>query len=116
MSCSLNLKTKIIDTAKDEKILLEELKGLFDDDFNGNNGEEYTSEEAISKGYNSNLSCCFDLLKKEVSDALPLVEKYFHVIQKLIDMNYSDSYYKGYAYTVEKLDENRIHVSIAYHY
>ena len=57
-----------------------------------------------------------DIGKKEVSDALPLVEKYFHVIQKLIDMNYSDSYYKGYAYTVEKLDENRIHISIAYHY
>ena len=80
MSCYLYLKTKIIDTTEDTSTLLEELKELFDEDFNGNNGEEYTSEEAISKGYNSNLSYGFDLLKNQEPDILPTVEKYFHVI------------------------------------
>lgn len=85
------------------------LKGLcsFDEDLNGNNGEEYTKKEALEAGYSSTVE--YEAVKAYKKHGVS-EQAIFSVIEGTIG---SDGYYHEYEYQVIDVGHSFI-VSIAY--
>lgn len=117
MSKQMQLVTKIIDVTEHKNKICLDLKELFDEDFNGNNGFEYLSKDALEGGFHSDLAYYFDAaFRSAMHQTSTLTERYKSIITDLIIANYGDSYYSDYEFNVDILDENRLHVAIAYQY
>ncbi len=60
------LKTVLVESDDRESIkkALCEITPIINADFSGDNGEEHTSEEALKKGFASDLEMCFDKYSK----------------------------------------------------
>lgn len=103
----LGFKTQFV--SKDT--LLEDLKELTDEDFNGNNGLECTSDIAIENGFDTDLEYHFDkFLKEDDSDLTSL-------IGYIINANYNcteQSYYSEMEFEVITIDADTVYVSLAY--
>lgn len=79
-----------------------------DDDFNGNNGDEYLWEEAENNGFETNCDYLVHTLLKDIPEDKILE---YGEVRKLLDKffdgwTYNDSYYDGLDFDFE--DENNI--------
>lgn len=78
----------------------------FDEDHNGNNGEEYTLDIAIDKGYTSNLDYWISGSLLEVNDPYSVIEL---ILKEICDIFEKDSYYEYISF--ETLEEDKITVA-----
>lgn len=74
---------QIIDLTVDKKLdkdeILNELSLLdTDDDFNGNNGKEYTWDEALKNGFDSSQEYVIDHLEKSPLQGIELIKEFFY--------------------------------------
>lgn len=106
MSREYSLYTSLIEVEKDNrKSLLEALENLshFDCDFNGENGTEYTWEETLEAGFESNLEYVLDTVK-DIKNDVECVEKF---ISMWMD---EDSYY--HEHELNYLTDNKGNVTV----
>ena len=90
---------------KDE--ILEELRFLYtDEDFSGNNGKEFTWEEALENGFVSSQDYVIDQLKKSDLKGVDLVKKFFE------DWLDSDGYYTDWNLEVTDVNGTTV-ISVA---
>jgi hypothetical protein len=80
----------------------------FDADLSGENGEEYTSDEAKAAGFNSTIEYLVDEAKKTHDKLLAQLE---HVLDE-VESTYYDYY--AYGYTIEEHENNSFLVGFAY--
>ena len=91
----------IINDINDRDEILDVLSNIYtDEDFNGNNGEEYLWEEA--EGYNSNQEYVVDCIKKSDIKCSDMVYKFF---SEWLD---NDGYYYGKDIIEESIGNSRI--------
>ena len=84
----LEQRIVIIRNTNNKDEILEELRFLYtDEDFNGNNGKEFTWEVALENGFVSSQDYVIDQLKKSDLEGVDLVKKFF------VDWLDSDGYY-----------------------
>lgn len=117
MSCSYNMltKTAIFDPKKDDIFdVLTELASI-DADFNGENGDEYTSDEALEAGFESDLEYYKHLNPRPDYNNQTEVEKYLetfldelssfngYIYASVINIEYND-YYKFYLITYAQVE------------
>ena len=77
----MNIKHDIIviDNINDRAEILSTLRSMYtDEDFNGNNGEEYTWESAIDEGFSSSQDYLVSELSKADFNGIRLVEEFIH--------------------------------------
>lgn len=68
----------IVDDINNKENILFQLQNLYtDEDFNGNNGEEYTWEQAIAEGFQSNQDYVINKLKNSDKTGIDLIESFF---------------------------------------
>jgi hypothetical protein len=68
-----------INNVNDKKEILDTLSGLYtDEDFSGNNGEEFTWNIALENGFNSSQEYVIDVLKNSGLEGEALIEAFFH--------------------------------------
>ena len=95
---NLSLVKARVTTPGDRKSLkyaLEEIASI-DCDFNGENGDEYLSDEAKAKGYKTNFDYAFDTCAELNENDEKLVEEFF---KEWLDFN---CYWENYSYIIEK--------------
>jgi len=86
----MTLETFILGNINDKENLLLELADIGDDDFIGNNGEDYTWDDALDAGFDSTQEYVLSLLEKSDLRGEALVSKYLSYWLE------NDSYYTGY--------------------
>ena len=100
------LKTVLVngDNREDLKKALCEITPMINADFSGDNGEEYTSEEALEKGYNCDLDMYFDKYS-QLSDDYNFVESIINIMchgsQYEYDIVYQDGHVKAISIAIE---------------
>lgn len=102
---TLNHKTGQIYGYATKKELYEFLANLTDEDFNGNNGEDYFIEIETSTGPKlvSKLEACFENYDEEYDEENEVLYKK-NFIFSVINSNYSsDNYYKDYDIVVDSI-------------
>jgi hypothetical protein len=95
---------------KPNEDIREALADLTDEDFNGNNGEDYYSviETEIGNMSISRLDYSFTKAKNEMIDPSKV-----DLIRRVLEDNYADAYYKDESIEIHEVDKS-IFVSIAY--
>ena len=89
----------LIDNINDQDKVLDTLRTLgTDEDFSGNNGEEYVWEIALENGFDSNQDYVIDELKSSNVVGSDLVKEFF---RRWLD---SDGYYREWEYKDYKND------------
>lgn len=84
---------------------LDELARNWDNDFNGENGEDYLCEDAIDGGYECNADFVFDYIKGSIEDGYYNKYsvnsiRYATIVEDYLDMWLgSDNYYGEYNYS-----------------
>jgi hypothetical protein len=53
---------------------------MFDEDLNGNNGEEYTQEEALASGFENSAEYIVDISKKETDSFEGMIKKALELV------------------------------------
>ena len=67
----------IINNREDKEEILNALSSMYtDEDFNGNNGEEYTWESALEEGFESNQEYLVNWLRKSELKEEKLIEEF----------------------------------------
>ena len=93
-----NVKVNVLEKTASKDESLSVLLELCDEDFNGNNGKDYTYPEALEAGYESTAAYYFDA-------ALQEGKSYIQAIECVLKTQYEgDSYYCNYA--IEILDHD----------
>ena len=101
----LSLKVKKVSMSN----IHEDMEDLTDSDFNGENGIEYVSEEAMNLGFDSNLD--FAISRAAIAHHGDLKK----IISEVLEECYGDSsYYRKMTYHILELDESTMIVSVAY--
>lgn len=95
-----------IENINDKKEVLATLSIFDDEDFNGNNGDEYLWE--VAKGFESNQDYVLDTLDKSDLTGEQLVYMYFDMWLG------NDGYYGDYDVIVDSFSDNKAVVSVAY--
>lgn len=95
-----------IENINDKEEVLTTLSFFDDEDFNGNNGDEYLWE--IAQGYESNQEFVLDMLEKSDLTGEQLIYKYFEMWLG------NDGYYEDYDVIVDNFSDNKAVISIAY--
>ena len=104
---NLELRTMAIDI-RNKKNIISALSNFYtDEDFCGNNGEEFTREIAIKNGFNSTQDYIIDELKKSKKQGIELIDEF---LQEWLG---NDGYYQTYDYTTTKINEITV-ISIAF--
>jgi hypothetical protein len=75
----------------------------FDEDLNGNNGKEYTRDEAIEKGYNSTVEFLVDEGIEKFGENQNAID---HLIDGALEQ---DDYYHSYQHTVIHNNKDNIY-------
>ena len=84
------LNVNVLPKSATKEEALEVLLTLCDDDFNGNNGEEYISDEALESGYKSDAECYFN---QKLKAGFSLI----NALEETLTFQYrNDSYYDDY--------------------
>lgn len=87
----IRLRSLIIEDLNDRNEILDELSRLYtDDDFNGENGIDYVSDEAKEAGYESDQEFVIDQLEKTDLEGFALIEAFCE------SWFSSSSYYSNY--------------------
>lgn len=95
-----NLKIEVLSKTATQEEALKVLNNLCDDDFNGNNGEDYVSDNALKAGFKSNAAYYLDL-------NLAVLDSPLEAVMNTLKTQYkSDTdYYKEYQIkTIEQAD------------
>lgn len=100
------LSTATIENINDKEEVLATLSFFDDEDFNGNNGDEYLWE--MAQGFESNQDYVLDTLKKSDLTGEQLVYEYFDMWMGV------DGYYEDYEVIVDTFSDNKAVISIAY--
>lgn len=95
-----------IENINDKEEVLTTLSFFDDEDFNGNNGDEYLWE--IAQGYESNQEFVLDTLEKSNLTGEQLIYKYFEMWLG------NDGYYEDYDVIVDNFSDNKAVISIVY--
>lgn len=98
-------ETSLIENIHDKQEVLNALSCFTDEDFNGNNGEEYLWE--VAQNYESNRDYVLDMLEKSDLTGENLIYKYFELWTD------NDGYYSDYDVVVNQIDDKRAIVSFA---
>lgn len=102
---TMQLKVVTINCKENEEFK-EKLESLCDEDYNGNNGEEYFID------INGTLISQFDAIW---NDLINKGYTYEYVIENILNDNYNNSYYTKYKLEITKIN-HYIVVSLAYSY
>jgi len=80
-----------------------------DEDFNGNNGEDFTSKEAINKGFKSDKDLAYDGAEKKTKKLIGTkkVTTFIDIIVKSMQSS-GGSFYEKIEYNLEKLGKNYV--------
>ena len=70
-----NLKIEVLSKTATQEEALKVLNNLCDDDFNGNNGEDYVSDNALKAGFKSNAAYYLDLNLAVLDSPLEAVDR-----------------------------------------
>ncbi len=99
----LELKTVTIENINNRESILDSMALLEDEDFNGNNGKEYTSKEALKEGFNSNKDYIINRLQHiTYKEPIELIQSYIEEWLKF------DDYYRLYDYEVTYIDTKAV--------
>lgn len=98
------LNTAVINDINKKEDVLIALSNFDNEDFNGNNGEEYTSEDAIKNGFESTKDYILNKLQKSNLDAEEIIEDY------LEELYGNDSYYYYYDYVLTQINNTNTYV------
>lgn len=98
--------TALIENLNDKQEVLNVLSTFDDEDFNGNNGEEYLWE--MAQGFESNQDYVLDTLEKSDLTGENLIYKYFDMWLG------NDGYYSDYDVIVDSFKDNKAVISVAY--
>lgn len=76
---SVDHRTILINNIQDKEEILNTLYNIYtDEDFNGNNGEEYISEKALEGGFTSNQEYTLSELRKSNLTGEDLITTFFN--------------------------------------
>lgn len=105
----LSLRTlKIKDFYTNKENILNALNSLeTDEDFNGNNGKEFTRDIAIKNGYDNTQDYVIDKLRKSDKNGYDLIDAF------LSEWVGSDCYYSAYEYIPTTVGDTTV-ISIAF--
>ena len=98
--------TALIENLNNKQEVLNVLSTFDDEDFNGNNGEEYLWE--MAQGYESNQDYVLDTLEKSDLTGEELIHAYFSM---WFD---NDGYYGDYDVIVAGFNDDRAVISVVY--
>lgn len=106
---SIGIRTlKIKDFSTNRENILNALSNLYtDEDFVGNNGKEFTNENALKNGFESTQDYVIDELEKSDKDGYDLIDLF---LQKWLG---DDNYYGDYDYESTTICKTTI-IAIAY--
>lgn len=104
---NLILHTTVISDLSDREKVLDALTEFTDEDFNGNNGEDYLWEVAKEKGFSSNQDYVIDQIRKSDIHGTNIVKTY------LEEWLGNDSYVFMYKYDCKLVDSTMCVVSLA---
>lgn len=103
---NVGLNTAIIEDITDKKCVLSALEDFYDEDFCGNNGEEFTREVALEQGFKSTQDYVLDVLKNSGLCGEELITAYF---EQWIG---KDGYYLGYSYELTQITQKTYVLSV----
>ena len=98
-----------INDINDREEILETLANVYtDEDFCGNNGEEFTWADALENGFKSSQEYLVDLLRKDTLQlkGVRLIEEFFN------RWFGSDGYYEYYEYESDMIDDKKCVFSV----
>lgn len=102
----LELKTVVIEDMLNNELILSALSEFSDEDFNGNNGEEYTWEKALEQGFKSSQDYVIDVLRNSGLTQEELIRAYFN------EWLGHDYYYTDYRVEITPVGTNKAVVSL----
>ena len=103
----LEQRIVIVNDTNNKEEILQELSFLYtDEDFNGNNGKEFTWEVALENGFVSSQDYVIDQLKKSDLEGVDLVRMFF------ADWLNSDGYYTDWNLEVTDVNGTTV-ISVA---
>lgn len=103
---NIRLETVIIEDLSNRDYVLSALESFFDEDFCGNNGEEFTREVALEQGFKSTQDYVLDVLKNSGLCGEELITAYF---EQWIG---KDGYYLGYGYELTPITQKTYVLSV----
>lgn len=103
---NVRLETVVIEDLSNRDYVLSALEGFFDEDFCGNNGEEFTRDIALEQGFKSTQDYVLDVLKNSGLCGEELITAYF---EQWIG---KDGYYLGYSYELTQITHKTYVLSV----
>ena len=103
---NVRLETVVIEDLFNRDYVLSALESFFDEDFCGNNGEEFTREVALEQGFKSTQDYVLDVLKNSGLCGEELITAYF---EQWIGQ---DGYYLGYSYELTQITQKTYVLSV----
>ena len=88
------------------KDFIDTLANFADEDFNGNNGAEFTSEFNLQQGYNSDLEATLDYLHRNYDDKRFDDETLYNIMKEYVEDAFASSYYTDIEWTFERVQDN----------
>ena len=108
----MEFNSQIINNTKEDVIeYLNNIVNEYDDDFNGNNGEDYLLQVAKDDGFKTNIDYCINKVMKQYeidNDIVKAIENFFDIW-----FNSDNSYYIQYDYCVYEY-KDKLFVSFAF--
>ena len=108
---SMEFNSQIINNTKEDVIeYFKNIVNEYDDDFNGNNGEDYLWKIAKDDGFKTNIDYCINKVMKQYeidNDIVKAIEDFFDIWFK------SDGFYDEYDYCVYEY-KDKLFVSFAF--
>lgn len=93
-----NLLVEFLPQSATKEEALQVLLRLCDEDFSGRNGEEYTSDKVLEKGYNSDAE---DVFNMHIERGEMIIE----AIRLTLSAQYEDAYYIDHRIDIKELNE-----------
>ena len=108
---SMEFNSQIIDNTKENVIeYFNNIVNEYDDDFNGNNGEDYLWDIAKDDGFKTNIDYCINKVMKQYeidNDIVKAIEDFFKLWFE------SDSFFDEYDYCVYEY-KDKLFISFAF--
>jgi hypothetical protein len=98
------LETTVINNIYNKDDVLKALQNFDNEDFNGNNGKDFTRDVALENGFESTQEYILDKLQKSDLDAEDMIEDY---LQELYG---DDDYYYSYDYVLTQVNNTNTYV------
>ena len=107
----MEFNSQIINNTKEDVIeYLNNIVNEYDDDFNGNNGEDYLLQVAKDDGFKTNIDYCINKVMKQYeidNDIVKAIEDFFKLWFEL------DSFFDEYDYCVYEY-KDKLFISFAF--